>query len=1047
MPPESARRTKTLFLDAVELDEQERKQFLERLRAESPETCDRVERLLQAHFGDAAEALEKVGGMVDGLLRGQKGQAGGVVGDYELEEEIASGASGVVWRARQRSLGRTVALKVLRAGRLAGSKEVARFHAEAEAVARLDHPNIVPVYEVGQHDGRHFFSMRLLDGSLADRAGAERQWDAREAAEQMIAVARAVHYAHQRGLLHRDLKPSNVLLDTEGTPYVADFGVAKQIDSSGVATMTATIAGTPAYMAPEQTSSEFGELTVSTDVWALGCMLYELLAGRPPFRGESITVLLDRVRRSDPEPMRIVRPDAPHDLETISRRCLAKEPGRRYASANAFATDLQRWLDHEPILARRTSWPERLFLAWRRSPLVASLVVLVGALILAIAIGASWVSVKLSGQLRESYLEQARATRLAGVRGRRSEALDLLSKAAAIRPGADVRDEGIACLALTDLQALWTYPQDRDALNWYGMMSGDLTRVARLRGDAIQVRALPDGETVGELQVDDVNGYALSAGGRLLAARCGREDDLDSARFYAWDVNSGELLLDTDAVVGFTAFDFDPGERFAAVGTMDARVLAWDTRDASEVLAFDVDARLGCVRFAHDGDALALAIGGGVNVLEVRGFPGGELRRRIPLPSAPYSVAWLAGDDGLVVGCANFEGYVFRLSEEGDEPSAVLTGHTAEMVTVFASPTEQLAASNSWDQTMRVWDTETGEELMRISASAAGFSRDGELLGYFTTDEIGAWQVETGSVLRTLHGHRGKSPQSTRFSRDGKLLLTVGGDGAVLWDLASRARIATITSEHLDGAGFLPDGERFFLSGDAGLELRSLDDPTSTQSVLLEGDQDHAGLSPDGGLFAVRDNQLLRIFRPDAPEDALRFRCHRGPSSIAVSRGGAYVAVGSWQGGGASVVDGTTGELIKHLLPERGSIVPTFAPDGSRLALSDGYRYLFYELPGLELVHSIDRKVGIAGTATGLAYSEDGKLVAVTLTHSDVGIYEAETLEPLARLEAPDPVRPGHLCFSPDGTVLAASSTTNRVQIWNLAELRSALAELGLDSD
>ena len=373
MPPHSTNRTKELFLDAIELEGEARTRFLARLERADPEAAAHVRRLLGAHEGQAAEALEGVGEIVDGLMRDQ-GQPGGTVGNYELVDEIASGASGVVWRATQRSLGRTVALKVLRAGRLAGSKEIERFRAEAEAVARLDHPNIVPVYEVGEHEGRHFFSMRLLSrGSLADQIDSDDTWDARAAAQLMVTVSQAVHHAHQRGLLHRDLKPSNVLLDDDGTPHVADFGVAKQIDDSGIATITATIAGTPAYMAPEQTSPELGELTVATDVWALGCILYELLTGRPPFEGETLVELLRKVRQEEPFPMRALRPDAPQDLETIVLRCLAKEPGRRYASANAVATDLQRWLDHEPILARRTSVAGRLFLAWRRSPLAASL--------------------------------------------------------------------------------------------------------------------------------------------------------------------------------------------------------------------------------------------------------------------------------------------------------------------------------------------------------------------------------------------------------------------------------------------------------------------------------------------------------------------------------------------------------------------------------------------------------------------------------------------------------------------------------------------------
>jgi eukaryotic-like serine/threonine-protein kinase len=293
-------------------------------------------------------------------------------GDYEIQKELGRGGMGVVYKARQVSLNRPVALKMIKAGVLADDAELRRFQNEVEAVALLDHTGIVSVYEVGEHEGQRYFSMKLIDGGNLAEQLASFRGNFRAAVSLMIETAEAVQHAHMRGILHRDLKPANILIDAQGHPHITDFGLAKLMESDVELTASGAVMGTPAYMSPEQAAGQRGAMTLATDVYGLGAIFYALLTDSAPFAGESMIATLDAVRTRPPEAPTKRNAKVPRDLELICLKCLEKDPADRYPTAGALADDLRRWAAGEPVRVRAAGAVERLAKWARRKPTLAA---------------------------------------------------------------------------------------------------------------------------------------------------------------------------------------------------------------------------------------------------------------------------------------------------------------------------------------------------------------------------------------------------------------------------------------------------------------------------------------------------------------------------------------------------------------------------------------------------------------------------------------------------------------------------------------------------
>jgi tRNA A-37 threonylcarbamoyl transferase component Bud32 len=581
------------------------------LLARYPEFAAELEQFFaqREHVGQAVSPL--------GTVVREPGTLPRSFGPYELLEEIGQGGMGVVYKARQKSLNRLVALKMIRAGGLACRADLQRFRTEAEAAASLDHPHIVPIYEVGELEGQPYFTMKLVSGRRLAEHLPRFMNDPRASAQLLIAVAQAVHHAHQRGILHRDLKPSNILLDAEGRPHVTDFGLAKRLEVDSSLTQSGLLVGTPSFMAPEQATGQRGAITTATDVYGLGAVLYMLLTGRPPFRGESVLDTLEQVKQREPEPPSASNRQVDRDLETMCLKCLQKEPRNRYDSALALAEDLEHWLTGEPIRARPTSRRERIWRWCRRNPVVASLTAAVLLLFVAGVAGVGW-NYRQAEAARQDLEANLYFTRIALAHR------ELTAKLA----NPDRAEE------LLDL-----CPPDRRNWEWHY-----LKRLWRV--EPVVLRDPGDQE---------FNSVAFGPDGQHVAAAC-RDKTVK-----VWDLKTGHVLTlrGHEKDVYSVAFSPTDGRRLASA-SLDKTVRVWDLTTRTEIFPplpgreTQIVGLQQSVAFSPDGCWLAaISQDGSVRVWNAT---TGQLRHTLPGHEARACLAF--SPDGRLLASGNAFGIV-----------------------------------------------------------------------------------------------------------------------------------------------------------------------------------------------------------------------------------------------------------------------------------------------------------------------------------------------------------------------------------------------------
>jgi hypothetical protein len=535
---------------------------------------------------------------------------------------LGRGGMGVVYKARQLQLDRVVALKMIRAGGHAGPEELARFRREAEAVARLQHPNIVQIHEVGEHDGLPFFSLEFCEsGSLADKLDGTPQ-SPREAARLVETLARAVQAAHERHIVHRDLKPANVLLAADGTPKVTDFGLAKKLDAGDNPTVSGAILGTPSYMAPEQAGGRSKEVGPAADVYALGAILYELLTGRPPFLAATMMDTLARVCADEPVPVRRLQPGVPRDLETVCLKCLEKDPTKRYASARDLAEDLRRFGAGEPVRARPVGVVGRGWRWGRRNPAVAGLLAAVAAALLGGTAAATLFAVRADANARRANTERDRADEEA-LQARRN--LYLAHMQLAERAYDEVNMARVRDL-LERQQPERTGGTDLRGFEWYYLWRLSHSELLTLRGHTGWVQCV-----------------AFSPDGRRLASASGFEvrvwDTATGAEVRALQGHTGEVL----------GVAFGPDGRRLASASWDQTVRVWDTATGAEVHA--LKGHTGGVHGVPTAAAWPASprtgrCGSGTRPPARRSTPSrGTPTRSVAWPSAPTAAAWPAPRD------------------------------------------------------------------------------------------------------------------------------------------------------------------------------------------------------------------------------------------------------------------------------------------------------------------------------------------------------------------------------------------------------------------
>ncbi|MEY2505402.1 MAG: eukaryotic-like serine/threonine-protein kinase, partial [Verrucomicrobiota bacterium] len=902
---------------------------------------------------------------------------------YDLIEEIGRGGMGVVYRAIQHGSQRQVAVKMILTEHAATPGALERFSAEVQAVASLDHPNILPIYETGQTEGRPFYSMKYADGGTLREHIASFSDRPRDAANVIGTVARAVHHAHQRGILHRDLKPGNILLDGDGTPFVSDFGIAKWLGRDNRLTIGTTALGTPHYMSPEQAAGTSANLTISADVYSLGAILYELLTGQPPFVADTALETLQLLAHASPTPLRNFDASIPRDLDVICLKCLAKEPALRYVSAAALADDLERWREGRTILARTSTPIERSWRWAKRNPALATLSGALIAVLITAAVGSIVAAARLRTSerralegLRSASLAQARATRLGGRMGQRFDALAALKRAADVRPGADLRTEALAALMLPDIRLEKTW-SDRYASNSPAAFDSTLARYAvESEAGVVTLRLAKDQSEIALLPSPEENPRALyiapwSADNSKLAVRFAN----DAVRVY--DTREGKMLFElsarpvcSNARAFAYDFGFTPDGAELAVGLPSGGVSFHDARTGRETGRLTVPTVPAIVAISSQGKIAV--VGKKSATIEIYDRISNRLERTLVHPSQLYDVTWRPGSpDQLAASCNDDNLYLWNAGS--GQQLRVLQGHEGIPPLLTFHPGGKILASTARDFSVRFWDVETGACL--INAHVYGepslrFSDDGQRLALgsegarLSTASV-AMETPCREFYRCDLSDWYSRVSGLSISRDGKLLaISLRSNGIHLLSAENGTRIADLPlwPGESKTAVFSTKSDALIYSGQkSGLWKRTLHwrDASSLEigpPELIDSRPgflvtDAQGDPPVAALYSESARKFSLVPLANAAQ-AIDLSVNSQPAGAFLTPDLRFAATNDWEGevkgeSDVRIWNASTGELVRRLESGPNNSVK-ISPSGQRLiACGAGPGSGLWFLPGL----------------------------------------------------------------------------------------------------
>jgi WD40 repeat protein/predicted Ser/Thr protein kinase len=953
----------------------------------------------------------------------------GVLGDFELLEKIGKGGMGVVYRARQRSLNRIVALKLIRPDHLdelsAEQRQEWSRHVqnESQTAARLEHENVVPIYEVGEINGQPYLAMRYLEGRSLAEVVREKPLSNRQAATYMEAVARAIHYAHEKKILHRDLKPKNILIDGNDRPLVADFGLAKWLETGRHSVHTKGPSGTPAYAPPEQTQ-EKARITAASDIYSLGATLYELLTGRVPFQSADVVETWRQVREEEPVPPRQLNPAIDRNLETITLKCLQKEPARRYASAEALANDLRHYLRGEPIDAQPVGALERCWLWVRRKPALAACVAL-GVFTL-VAVATLAVGTIFAVQLGQAHARTKDALTKAEEYRQQSERLSVtlaLQRGQTLCEHGDITS-GMLWFARSLEMATWTKATDLERVirinlaSWQRQLS-PLKACFPHDSEVLAVAFSPDGKTV------------------LTGSRDG------IARF--WDVATGKLrdirLVHTDPVC---AVAFSPNGKLCLTGTGELKenrrgeACLWDVATGKpRHPCVPYRGTVHAVAFSPDGQ---MAFTGGVaRIAHLWDVATGQIRAALKHDDVVTAAAFSPDGRTLVTGS-------WKIAWVWDAATGQFLGkrfpHQGYIQALAFSPTGKRVLTGSGDRTARLWETATGEpasEPLRHfgDVSAVAFSHDEKFFVTGCGDKlVRFWQTETNKPLGSPLHHLSRVT-ALALSADGKIALTGSADKvARLWSMAGllhpvrsfphAASVSTVC--------FSPDGKTI-LTGSFDHTAQLWETTTGKpigQPLVHQDGVSAASFSPDGKTILTRSmDRTISLWEAATGKRLQPF--NRPPNlvnSVAFSPNGKIILTGTSEGV-AQMWDVSAGQPIGHPFRHQHPIrVAAFGRDGKTVLTAgiDSTARVWSAVTGKLL----SELTGHEGPIQSAATSPDGTFVVTGSYDNTAQLWETPTGKPIGpRLLHQDRVQA--VAISPSGKLVLTGSLDGTARLWESA--------------